>query len=238
MPEQGARYAVYFVPCARSALYRFGSAVIGYDCRTGGDVTPPDEIAADIEADIENWRRLTAEPRRYGFHATLKAPFRLAPRLTEAALVSAFFDFAGRTHEVAQVAPEVRLLGGFAAIVPRERSTVLAALADACTTAFDAFRASMAEPERERRIASGLSERQIRNLDRWGYPYVFDDFRFHMTLTGQLPVAQREQVLALLRAGFAKACGDRPIAIDRLALVKQQEEQARFRVLCQAELGR
>ncbi len=234
MQEQGARYAVYFVPAADSDLFRFGSSVLGYDCYTGDDLACPDDIAVDADA----WRILTEEPRRYGFHATLKAPFRLAPSRSEAELVRAFCDFAALAHPIARIAPQVRSLDAFAAIVPGEPCATLVALADRCTVEFDVFRgASMSAPERERRLASGLSKRQIQNLHRWGYPYVFDDFKFHMTLTGRLPVKRRDEVLALLRRSFERRCGDRPIAIDRLGLFKQANAQARFRVLHAAQLG-
>ena len=85
MQDQEPRYAIYFTPPPGSDLHRFGSAVLGYDCVTGAKLTPP----ADIAVDAEEWRRLTEEPRRYGFHATLKAPFRLAPGTTEAGLIDA-----------------------------------------------------------------------------------------------------------------------------------------------------
>jgi hypothetical protein len=132
--------------------------------------------------------------------------------------------------------PDVRLLGAFVAIVPREPNAPLAALAERCTTEFDAFRAPMPEAERERR-AVGLSERQLRNLDRWGYPYVFADFRFHMTLTGRLAPEHRDEIPARLREMFVRACGEGPIAIDRLGLFKQDHADARFRVLHHAEIG-
>jgi 2'-5' RNA ligase len=176
------------------------------------------------------WRKLADEPRRYGFHATLKAPFRLADGCDEAQLAQAFRAFARRGHSPVRIEPEIRLLGSFTAIVPREPSVPLAALADLCTTEFDAFRAPMPAQERERR-ATGLSERQVSNLDRWGYPYVFEDFRFHMTLTGRLAPDRQDMMLAVLHRHFARMHGDRPIAVDRLGLFKQDDAGARFRVL-------
>jgi putative phosphonate metabolism protein len=227
MLEEAPRYAVYYVPAADSDLYRFGSAILEYDCYTGKDLPPPDHMGIDPAC----WRKLTDEPRRYGFHATLKAPFRLAPSRTEAEMANALSDFASLAQPIARITPDVRILGGFMAIVPREPSPALTALADRCTMAFDGFRAPMSAGERDRRIASGLSESQIRNLDRWGYPYLFDDFRFHMTLTGKVPVELRDDVLAVLRLSFDRMCGDGPIAVDQLGLVKQDNAQGRFRVL-------
>jgi hypothetical protein len=232
MPDETARYAIYFVPAADSDLYRFGSAILGYDCYTGDDVPPPEELRQHAEA----WRGLTEEPRRYGFHATLKAPFHLSPACTETQLTSAFLSFVGLGHHVVRIEPEVRMIRGFAAIVPHRPSARLAALADHCTMILDAFRAPMSARERARRVAANLSQSQIHNLERWGYPYLFRDFRFHMTLTGRVPGGRRDEALAVLRHSFERACGDRPIAVDRLALLRQDGERAPFRVLSHAAL--
>jgi putative phosphonate metabolism protein len=231
MSDAQARYAIYFAAARDSDLHRFGSAVLGYDCYSGDEPSFPD----DIGVDRETWRQMTEEPRRYGFHATLKAPFRLADGCGEADLARALNAFAARGHAPIRIAPAIRLLGAFTAIVPREPSAPLAALADRCTADFDRFRAPMPAAERARR-ADGLSERQLANLDRWGYPYVLADFRFHMTLTGRLAPDRQEATLATLRRSFARTCGDGPIAIDRLGLFKQDNASARFRVLDQAAL--
>lgn len=232
MADQAPRYAVYFVPAADSDLYRFGSAVLQYDGYTGAPVAPPDECAADANA----WRQATEEPRRYGFHATLKAPFYLAPSCTEAQLVSALKSFAALGRKAAVIEPEIATLSGFTALVPVHANPALDALAADCTTIFDAFRAPMSAQERARRLASGLNPSQIANLDRWGYPYLFADYRFHMTLTGRIEADRREPTVAALRRAFRRLCGARQIAIDRLTLVRQDAPDAAFRVLSHAPL--
>jgi len=231
MNDRGPRYAVYFVPAADSGLYRFGSGVLQYDCYAGGAVPPPREF----DADRDMWRNDTAEPRVYGFHATMKPPFHLAPSCTEAGLVGAFEGFA-RGRGTATISPAVRALGGFIALVPDPPNAAVDALAADCTTAFDGFRAPMSADERARRLTSGLSESQIGNLDRWGYPYVFSEFRFHMTLTGRLADEWRDAALAVLRAVFARMCGEDVVVLDRLALMKQEAAGSPFRVLAQARL--
>jgi putative phosphonate metabolism protein len=234
----GARYAVYFVPEAQSDLYRCGSAIIGYDCYGGTAVDFPDTLKCDALDWCElDWRELTNEPRRYGFHATLKAPFRLCEPHTEAQLIDALHNFARHGEPVRLVKPAVRPLDGFIAIVPSEPALALDALAASCTTSFDSYRAPISPQERDRRMAAGLNERQIENLDRWGYPYVLSDFRFHMTLTGRVERPQRDSVRALLDNCVQRMGGDRPFPIDRLTLVKQEAPQAFFKIVSQAALG-
>src|SRR3974390_3507431 len=89
MMDEGPRYAIYFVPAAGSDLYRFGSSVLRYDCYTGEQVAPADELGGAAESG----RSLTEDPRRYGFHATLKAPFHLSSEHTERQLVDATENF-------------------------------------------------------------------------------------------------------------------------------------------------
>ena len=225
--DDGPRYAIYFVPAAQSALYRCGSAILGYDCYTGAALDFPPEVSENVPA----WRELTAEPRRYGFHATLKAPFRLPQSRSESELIDALHRFADSGRAVPAIEIAVKLLGAFIALVPLEAAPALDALAASCTTAFDRFRAAPSERERARRIAAGLSQNQIENLDRFGYPYVFSEFRFHMTLTGKVAAPQRAATLAVLQACTKRMAADAPLAVDRLALVKQDSATAPFRVL-------
>jgi len=231
--DQGPRYAIYFVPAPDSGLYRYGSAILGCDCYSGNAVDFPREYFGDGAV---NWNELTALPRRYGFHATMKAPFYLSPACTELQLANALRSFAGLGHAVHSFAPAVRLLDGFFAVMPLEAAAALDALAASCTTIFDAYRAPMSPRERARRIALGLSQSQIHNLDRWGFPYVLSEFRFHMTLTGKVPPRRRKTVLGLLLGGFHSMQVESSVPVDRLALLKQTTPDASFRVVSESPL--
>jgi putative phosphonate metabolism protein len=228
--NSSARYAIYFVPAADHPLYRFGRAVLGYDCYTREDVAHP---YSDRLAPAE-WAALTREPRVYGFHATLKAPFRLLAPFNEAALVHAFAAFTAARHAIPLIEPCVRALGAFIAVMPRRPCIALDELAARCVTAFDGFRAPLTREERARRMAAGLGAAEIANLDRWGYPFVFEAFRFHMTLTGPMPSTRCDCVLALLQEAFAEQCGESAFAVDRVALLRQDHARARFYVVAQA----
>jgi hypothetical protein len=221
------------VPAAQSRLYRYGSAVLGYDCYTGKAVDFPDKsVGAAV-----NWNELSEEPRRYGFHATLKAPFHLLPSHSEQQLIKSLQNFAGLGHAVRTFVPAVRMLSGFFAVVPRDAEPALDALATSCTTIFDAYRAPITPQERARRIALRLDEEQIRNLDRWGYPYVLSQYQFHLTLTGKIPSSRRKAVLAILLKSFRQSGVEPSVAIDRVALVKQGSPDASFRVVSDVALG-
>lgn len=229
---EGTRFAIYFVPAADSAIYRFGAAVLGHDCYTGRAIARP----GDLGLRAAEWDELTREPRTYGFHATLKAPFRLAGAFGQAELVKEARLLASALPPIPLIEPAVESIAGFIAIVPRTASAALDELAGRCVTALDRFRLPLTLQERERRLAAGLSKRQIALLDRFGYPYVLEEFRFHMTLTGRIGFARRNGVHALLRHAFARAVGYAPVPIDRLAVLRQDDPQACFRVVEQIPL--
>jgi putative phosphonate metabolism protein len=220
------RYAIYYAPPPGGALDRFGAQLLGYDAFTGADLPFPDAILQTTP----DWRALTTDPRKYGFHATLKAPLSLAPDKTEAQLLAACGAFAAMPRTLPVIRPVVGSISGFIALVPAEPSAELERLAANCTREFDPFRAPLSPRDRERRNPSRLTLRQCEHLDRWGYPYVMEEFRFHMTLTGRLDTERRGPVLAMLRDRFA-AIGLGTLAIDRLALFRQDTADSRFRII-------
>jgi hypothetical protein len=184
----------------------------------------------------EDWAGLTEAPRRYGFHATLKAPFRLAAGCDEETLIDAVAEIYSEPREIPTIRPAVRPLGTFIAIVAQERSVALDRLAADCVRSFDRFRAPPSAADRARRPATTLGGRERENLDRWGYPYVFEDYIFHMTLTGPLGDERRAGIGNLLSAFIPRRHGSDIITIDRIALLRQDHEAARFRVLHEAPL--
>jgi putative phosphonate metabolism protein len=218
------RYAIYFAAGADSALSRFGAELLGYDVYTGDEMPFP----ADASRVAPDWRDVTADPRKYGFHGTLKAPMALAPGRTEAELVAACAAFAGKARPMPSIRPVVDSISGFIAVIPTEPVGTLQQLAADCVREFDDFRAPMTAEDRARRKPDKLTERQRDYLDRWGYPYVMEEFRFHMTLTGRLDAERRGPILEMLRARFA-TLGLETLVIDRIALFKQDDARARFR---------
>jgi putative phosphonate metabolism protein len=220
------RYAIYFVPSPDSELYRFGADLLGYDAFIAEPRPFPDGVA-DGHPD---WMQLTADPRKYGFHATLKAPFTLAAERSESELLAACAAFARVTRAIPTIMPVVNAIEGFIAVVSAQPSEELGRLAQDCVSEFDSFRAPLTASDRERRKPATLTPTQRDYLDRWGYPYVREEFRFHMTLTGRLDPARREPVLAMLQNRFAEL-DLAALPIDRIAMFRQDHPDARFRIV-------
>ena len=220
------RYAIYFAAGRDNTLSRFGAELLGYDAYSGDELPFP-QGALHVAPD---WRDITADPRKYGFHGTLKAPMALAPGKSEAELIATCAEFAAKARPVPVIRPVVDAISGFIAVIPAEPVDALRELAADCVRDFDAFRSELTAEDRARRKPEKLSQRQRDYLDCWGYPYVMEEFRFHMTLTGRLDAERRGPILAMLRDRFAGLKRD-TLAIDRIALFRQDDAKARFRII-------
>src|SRR5262249_16089386 len=193
-----------------TALYHFGASLLGYCCYSGNDLAFPDVTGS------ANWSAIVREPRLYGFHATLKAPFRLAPGVDDEELTEACSDFSSDHPPLKVGALAVRELGSFIALVRSDPRSLLTNVPDASVEAFDRFLSPLSDEERARRVYANLTSQQIKNVDHWGYPYVFEDFRFHMTLSGALKPAERAAALKLICENFDQKIGKEILTIDQI----------------------
>lgn len=211
------RFAVYFAPEQDSSLDRLGRGWLERDPRQ-----PLLNLPAPLSGlDPVRRQELVFEPRHYGFHATLKPPMRLAPGLSRDRLAAAVAGLAGDRRPF--VAPPLHLaeLDGFLALRPVQAAPALDRLAEDCLRRFEPFRAPISADERAKRLRRPLTERQRVLLDQWGYPYVLDQYRFHMTLTGRIDQPEeRRRVFELLRPLVAEVEGE-PLAVSSVCLFEQ-----------------
>jgi putative phosphonate metabolism protein len=226
------RYAIYFAPDRTHPLWTAGCRLLGRDPETGEAISQPD--LAGVPRD--RLAAITKDPRRYGWHATLKPPFALADGTDEAALVAALERFASQRGRFPMPGLALAPLSGFLALVPGERSPPLEALAADCVRAFDGFRRPPSAEETARRRRAGLDPEEERNLARWGYPYVMGRFRFHMTLTERLEPEERDRVAAALAPELAAALAV-PLAADAVCLYGEPEQGAPFVLLRRFAFG-
>jgi hypothetical protein len=151
----------------------------------------PESGAALPQPDIPGLQEVTAEPRLYGFHATLKPPMRLRAGATWDDVVSIAVNLAAGLAPFVLPPMAVADVHGFLALRETEPSPALQALADLCVAWLDEFRAALTDAELTRRHRAGLSAAQDAMLRRWGYPYVFGTWFFHMTLTRRLSADEK-----------------------------------------------
>lgn len=235
-PTTAHRYAVYYAPSPGTLGWLAGSHWLGR-CAAQLQPLPQLDIHGVAPGDLE---RLTAAPRRYGWHATLKAPFALAPGI----------DWLTLHHAVQQVARsltpftlpplQVQRIDDFLALVPmplHAANAELHAAAAACVTRLQPLAAQLGEAELKRRRSAGLTARQDELLQHWGYPFVMEEFRFHMSLTGPLSqVAEATQALVLDAA--EQFFADLPtLQFNHLALFAEPTPGADFVLLDHVEIG-
>jgi Protein of unknown function (DUF1045) len=230
------RYALYLTPPPESDLWRFGCEMIGRDAATGvfrEDFAPEGYTP-------EMWASLTREPRRYGFHATLKAPFALRADLEVGDLIDRIAGFARKQRTFHAGELEVGLMPAgdgraFVAVKPARRVKELCDLEDRVVRAFDSLRAPLTKAERSARNGAKLTPRQRYYLEAWGYPYVLDEFRPHFTLTNPLPDAAR--AAKALAWEFSLRVASPTLTIDALTLFAESEPGGDFRILHRFPLG-
>jgi len=214
----GARVALYYVPDSDDALAAAGACWLGRDAEIGAAVAQPafDGIAA-----------VTADARLYGFHATLKPPMRLADGARWDDVVAAATALADGIAPFDLPALEVADVHGFLALRETAPCPALQALADLAVAWLDPLRAPPGQDELDRRRRAGLSAAQEAMLRRWGYPYVFGTWFFHMTITQRLAQPARELWRARAAAHFAPSLA-RPRRVGAVALFTQASVGAPF----------
>ncbi len=223
-----SRVAIYAAPgtgsvdAAATILRQKAEAWIGRGA--GGGLAASELPTGWSRAAIDD---ITKDARRYGFHGTLKAPFRLAEGCTLEQLDAAVARLAAAHHAVAIPQLAVNRIGSFFALVPGETAPDLNSLADALVIDLDEYRAPVSAQEFARRNPATLTTRQRELFEAWGYPYVLDEFIFHLTLTSAILAERQSEVHDVLADWFADSLGQ-SIPIDAIVLVTEAEPGARF----------
>ena len=208
------RYAIYYTP--QGSLAEAGAAWLGWDVARGQAVAHPEVAGLDVAA-------LTQTPRKYGLHATIKPPFVLAEGTTADGLLAEFEALCTRLSPVTLDGLALTPLGRFLALTPEGDTAALNAMAAEVVRGLDTFRAPPSEADLARRRQANLTPAQEANLSQWGYPYVMEAFRFHVTLTGKLPKSDLPRVTAAL-APYITPHLPQPFVLDSLTLVGQAED--------------
>lgn len=220
------RFAVYFAPEPETPLAEFARNWFGDDAESGSAAPR----RWDYGLGPETVAAITKTPGRYGLHATLKPPFRLKSDVSADALAESVERFARARAAVSLGPLQLATLGRFLALTPRQPVPEIAHLHAQCLFAFERFRAPLSKIERARRLAPDLSPHQRVMLAQWGYPYVLTEFRFHVTLTGELAAKERERILPALAPALKDVLAA-PVTFDSLCLFGDPGHGAPFRLI-------
>ncbi len=227
------RYAVYFAPGKASGWQTFGAHWLGR-CEFEDQLLPLRALEEITSSQLE---QLTQVPRRYGFHATLKAPFHLASGIAQPALRERMARLARGMRPLPLGEMKVATLGNFVALVPGTPVEGLHALAEACVTELDDLRAPLAAHEFSRRQKEPLDARATELLTRFGYPHVLERFRLHLTLTGPVTTEEAARVTRAVTAPVERLNSDQPLVLDRLCLFMESTANSPFLRIADFALG-
>ncbi|MGV8951544.1 MAG: DUF1045 domain-containing protein [Cypionkella sp.] len=216
------RYAIYYAPPAMGTLWERASTWLGRDAASGDSFDGP---VAGINRD--RLLNLTHSANRYGFHATIKAPMALMDGAGPEDLTTALRAFAGEHQPVDLGGMTLALIDGFIAIVPAAQSEAVQDFAAHVVEAFEPFRAPMSIKDRAARVSRGLTPRQEELLDGYGYPYVFEEFQLHMTLTDRLGPEDRDEVFAAASTWFGPLLVQ-AMLLDSLSIFEEPERGRPF----------
>jgi len=214
------RCAITYVPPPEDPLTQRAAAWLGRDSYSGMPARV--EVEGLTQGDHSF---LTALPRRSGFHATLKPPFTLEDGHSVHELDRRLTHYA-KTLAPVELELRIALIDTFFALVPVRPDPALVQMAANIVAEFDSFRRPMSPEDLERRSAARFNQVQLSNLAKWGSPFVFDQFHFHMTLTGPVDRAEREHVKLVLARYFGAS--PIPVTVDRLVLSVQEETHEPF----------
>lgn len=218
------RFAIYFTFAADHPLYRKATQWLGHCIYN--QTTPTGAIFSPAAEKFRN----VQQAAQYGFHATLKPPFRLQAGTTQSELETCVQDFTSGLQAFTCSPLKVDSIGNFVALVADENCDDLNHLAAQCVQHFEPFRASLNESELQKRLRSPLTLHQQALLRQWGYPFVLDEFRFHMTLTDRLPGNMINQARQQLVLEFAPFLSSR-LSVDRIGLCHQAKPEDPFYLL-------
>jgi hypothetical protein len=208
------RYAIFYTPTG--ALADFGAEWLGWDSAHGRAVVQPEITGIDVPT-------ITQTPRKYGLHGTLKAPFKLAEGCALAQLQDVAAAFAAEQPEFKIGALALRHDSGFVALRPCSQQVELRDFAAATVMAFDWFRAALTDADIARRRETNLTPRQDQQMLGWGYPFIFDDFHFHLTLSGRMGADEAAQVIDALSPRL-ESIVPTPFVIDAITLMGQDDQ--------------
>ncbi len=226
-----ARYAICYAPEQGSTLEAFDRSWFGrLNSKPTASLVPG--------LTFKRLEFLTTGPRNYGLHGTLKPSFELNPHTTEAALLAVAKIFAGRLGPITLPALELGEIGVIVSFVLTSSSAALEDLQSACVRAFDGYRQPLTNSQEESYKRNRLTVHQDKMLDHWGYPYVMEEFDFHISLTDPVPDEKERAAIMKALPKLAGAVLGKPLVMSEIAVFRQESEKEPMAIIARIPFGR
>lgn len=224
IPQVTARYAIYFAPDDDSELGVFGATVLRRHALDSTDWLNPAMPVEFPQSSV--WSDRIQRPAHYGFHATIKAPFELSKGQVSDNLIADVADFCQSQQTISLDGLAPIRTNRYDALAFEIQPEALRQLASDCVMRFDKYRAPLTDADIVRRDPASLTEREIENMHSFGYPYILDDFNFHMTLSGRNDHNDADY-LSWLRSLYQSMVTTTPL-LDRLCVFYQPDRATPF----------
>ncbi len=220
MEKNYKRYAIYYAPSENSELDLFGKCLLGWDPYKGVETTKSDLSKLPS---FKKFSSLVLTPKQYGFHGTIKAPFKLKNEYTYNDLENKVREISKQIHSFYFDQLIIKKLGNFIGLIPTNNLKVNA-VSNKFVEELDYLRDELSESEIKKRKPHKLTSNQKQMLFKWGYPYVFDEFKFHLTLTSKLNVVEIDDVLRSLQ-NILKQVNLNKISFNNICIFGQKSDE-------------
>ena len=220
MEKNYKRYAIYYVPSENSELDLFGKCWLGWDPYKGVETTKSDLSKLPS---FKKFSSLVLTPKQYGFHGTIKAPFKLKNEYTYNDLENKVREISKQIHSFYFDQLIIKKLGNFIGLIPTNNLKINA-VSNKFVEELDYLRDELSESEIKKRKPHKLTSNQKQMLFKWGYPYVFDEFKFHLTLTSKLNVVEIDEVFRSLQ-NILKQVNLNKISFNNICIFGQKNDE-------------
>jgi len=220
MEQNYERYAIYYAPLENSELDIFGKCWLGWDPYKGSQTNKSDFSKLP---DFEKFSKFVVAPKQYGFHGTIKAPFRLKDGFTYNDLENQVGEISKQIHSFYLDQLIIKKLGNFIGLIPTNNLKVNA-VSNKFVKELDYLRDELSESEIKKRKPHKLTSNQKQLLFKWGYPYVFNEFKFHLTLTSKLNNVEIDDVFKSLQ-NILKQVNLNKISFNNICIFGQKSDE-------------
>lgn len=226
LSESWVMAAVYIIPSSSSGFYKFGSSVIGYDVIREESI-PPSESTAGL-------RQYVGEAAAYGFHATLAEALYFTTN-NSIERVRSEVKFLSRQFK------PFRLNGLRVEVSPHDVSALVVRADDQSGTVeclhhelvSRIYGLAVSSTYLAGSTVKALPRESLRAqlmLDRYGSPFIFQDYMLHFTLCGACPPGGSQvETLDVLRRELSKV-EEAEVMVDRIVLLTKKPGELRWKV--------